>query len=197
MNMKCLIFAFVALTIPTAILAEESHGQDSKLNNRVILVIRHAEDAAHGKGISPAGAARAEAYVKYFKSFTADGQPLKLKFLFAAGDTSRSHRPRLTLEPTAQALGLKIDTRFKTSEMSELIHDIDNLSTGDILICWRHSRIPTLLRMLGADSNRLLPKGKWPGDVYSWVVLLRYDDKGRLFESRVIKEHLTRDGLVL
>ena len=196
MNMKFLIFTVVALTIPTGILAEESHGQDSKLKNRVILVIRHAEDAAHGKGISPAGAARAEAYVNYFKSFTVDGQPLKLKFLFAAGDTSRSHRPRLTLEPTAQAFGLKIDTRFKTSEMSELIHEIDNLSTGgDIVICWRHSRIPKLLRMLGADSNRLLPKEKWPGDVFGWLVLLRYDDKGRLFESRVIKEHLTRDGL--
>jgi hypothetical protein len=77
-----------------------------------------------------------------------------------------------------------------------LIHEIDNLSTaGDIVICWRHSRIPKLLRMLGADSNRLLPKGKWPGDVFGWLVLLRYDDKGRLFESRVIKENLTRGGL--
>jgi hypothetical protein len=134
--------------------------------------------------------------VKYFKSFTVDGQPLKLKFLFSAGDTSRSHRPRLTLEPTAQAFGLKIDRRFKTSEMSELIHEIDNLSTGgDIVISWRHSRIPTLLRMLGADPDRLLPKGKWPGDVFGWLVLLRYDDKGRLFESRVIKEHFTRGGL--
>jgi hypothetical protein len=196
MNMKFLIIAFVALTIPTGILAQESQGQDSKLKNRVIFVIRHAEDAAHGKGISPAGAARAEAYVKYFKSFTVDGQPLKLKFLFSAGDTSRSHRPRLTLEPTAQAFGLKIDRRFKTSQMSELIHEIDNLSTGgDIVISWRHSRIPTLLRMLGADPDRLLPKGKWPGHVFGWLVLLRYDDKGRLSESRVIKEHFARSGL--
>jgi len=195
MNMKFLILVIVALVIPTGILAEESHVQDSKLKNRVILVIRHAEDAAHGDGISPAGAARAEAYVKYFKSFTVDGQPLKLKFLFAAADTSRSHRPRLTLEPTAQAFGLNIDT-FKTRQISELVHEIEDLSAGgDILICWRHSLIPKLMRMLGAGSKRLLPRGKWPSDVFGWLVLLRYDDKGRLFESRVIKENLTRAGL--
>ena len=196
MTMKFLILVIVALTIPTGILAEESRGQDSKLKNRVILVIRHAEDAAHGHGISPAGAARAEAYVNYFKSFTVDGRPLKLKFVFAAADTSRSHRPRLTLEPTAQAFGLTIDTRFKTRQISELVHEIESLSAGgDILISWRHSLIPKLLLALGADPDRLLPKGRWPGDVSGWVVLLRYNDKGRLFESRVIKENLTRAGL--
>jgi len=194
MKTKLLICVLIVLGIPTGFLAEEAQARDFNLKNAVILVIRHAEEPAHGYELSSTGVARAKAYVDYFKAFAVDGQPIKLNFLFAARDTTRSHRPRLTLEPTAQAFDLNVDSSFKTDQYSELVHEIEGLpSGGNILICWRHKQIPELLRTLGADSRNLLPKGKWPGDVFGWLILLRYDDKGHLFESKVINENLMPD----
>jgi hypothetical protein len=192
MKIKLLICTLIMLAIPTGIPVEAAHGRGSTLKNAVVLIIRHAEDAAHGDGISPAGQARAEAYVDYFKTFSADGKPTKLDALFAARDSVRSHRPRLTLEPTARAFGLKIDSEFKTRQITELVREIENLPSGkNILICWRHSQIPQLLDALGAESKNLLPRGKWPGAVFGWLILLRYDESGRLVESKLIKENLT------
>ena len=193
MKIKLLICTLIVLAISTGVPVEAARGRDPTLKDAVVLIIRHAEDAAHGDGISPAGQARAEAYVDYFKSFTADGKPTRLNFLFAAKDSVRSHRPRLTLEPTAKALGLKIDSEFKTREITELVREIESLPSGkNILICWRHSEIPRLLDALGAEPKNLLPRGKWPGAVFGWLILLRYDESGRLVESKLIKENLPR-----
>ena len=41
-----------------------------KLQNSVIVLIRHAEKPDAGDALSPAGEARANAYVDYFKHFT-------------------------------------------------------------------------------------------------------------------------------
>jgi len=64
-----------------------------------------------------------------------------------------------------------------------------------ILICWRHQYIPTLLRALGADPKTFLPNGKWPSSIFDWVILLSYDQEGRLIpeSSKQIKEHLMPD----
>src|SRR5207253_11469575 len=85
-----------------------AHAQDGP-NNSVVLIIRHAEDADNGDGISPLGEKRAEAYENYFLNFTIDSKRLEPKAVFAAKDSKKSHRPRLTLEPFAHAAKLKID----------------------------------------------------------------------------------------
>src|SRR5271167_1757723 len=122
MKLKLLFCGLLALTIPAATFAEPSQeGNSSALKNAVILIIRHAEQPAEGNGLSAAGEAHAKAYVNYFKNFRVDGQPLKLDQLFAAKDSSSSHRPHLTLEPLANDLGLKIDSRFKNNQFSQLI----------------------------------------------------------------------------
>jgi hypothetical protein len=45
---------------------------------------------------------------------------------------------------------------------------------------------------LGANPKTFLPNGKWPGAVYNWVILLSFDQDGRLIpsSSRRINEHL-------
>jgi broad specificity phosphatase PhoE len=195
MKFKLLFCGLLALAIPAATFAEPSQDGDSNaLKNAVILIIRHAEQPAEGNGLSAAGEARAKAYVNYFKNFKVDGQPLKLDQLFAAKDSSSSHRPGLTIEPLAQDLGLKIDSRFKNNQFSQLIDDIQNQPHGtNILICWHHGNIPQLLRALGADPNTLLHKGKWPNNVYDWLIQLRYDENGHLLESKRINENLSFD----
>jgi hypothetical protein len=161
--------------------------------NAVVLIIRHAEDAGSGDGISPLGEQRAEAYKDYFKNFTVDSKQREPNVVFAAKDSKKSHRPRLTVEPLAKAAKLKIDKRFGNNQSTELAADLRANQQGKvILICWRHPYIPALLGALGANPKTFLPNGKWPGAVYNWLILLSFDQDGRLIpgSSRRINEHL-------
>ena len=159
----------------------------------VVLIIRHAEDGGPGRDLAPRGHERAEAYKNYFLNFAVDSKRLELTVIFAAKDSKKSHRPRLTMEPFAKAANLKIDTRFGNNQSADLAADLRANQQGKvILICWRHPYIPALLGSLGANPKTFLPKGKWPGAVYDWVILLSYDQDGRLISSssRRINEHL-------
>jgi broad specificity phosphatase PhoE len=195
MKFKLLFCGLLAMAIPAAIFAAPSHdGNSSALKSAVILIIRHAEQPDDGYGLSSVGDARAKAYINYFKNFTVDGQPLKLDYLFAAKDSPNSHRPRLTIEPLAKELGLTVDSQFNNKEFMKLVDEIQSRPHGtNILICWHHGTIPQLLRALGADPKRLLPNGKWPNNVFGWLIELRYDENGRLFESKRINENLSSD----
>jgi hypothetical protein len=161
--------------------------------NGIVLVIRHAEDGGIGQRLAPRGEQRAEAYKGYFPNFAVDSKPLEPNMIFAAKDSKQSHRPRLTVEPFANAAKLKVDSHFGSNQSAELAADLRANHQGKvILICWRHGDIPALLRALGATPETLLPHGKWPGSVYDWIILLRYDQDGRLVPGRArrINEHL-------
>ena len=144
MKAKLLFSVWLALAIPAAMFGKPPlDGKFTAPKNAVILVIRHAEKPDTGHTLSTAGDARAQAYVNYFKNYQVDGQPLKLDYLFATADSGNSHRPRLTLEPFAKALGLKIDSRFNNNQSSPLAQEIQNHPPGtNILICWHHGQIP-------------------------------------------------------
>jgi len=184
------VLGLLAIIFANSIEAETS----TALSNATILIIRHAEEPSKGDGLSSRGTARAQGYIEYFKDFTIDGKPVKIDHLFAASDSSNSRRPRLTLEPIAQALGVSIDSQFKSKDFLKLAQKIETLPQGsNVLICWHHSDIPNLIGALGADAEKLLPNGKWPGKVYGWLIQLRYNEKGNLFASKRIKEHLFQD----
>ena len=151
------------------------------LKNAVILLIRHAEKPPDGAGLTPAGELRAEAYVGWFKNLQLDSQLVKLDALFAAADSAKSHRPRLTIEPLSRALGMKIDTRFGDKHPEEFVRELRAQDHGHcLLVAWRHGAIPALLRLLDADPAQLLPDAKWPDAVFDWMIELRFDEKGRL-----------------
>jgi hypothetical protein len=186
---------FIAVFFVSAV-ALVAHAQDGPKDS-VVLIIRHAEDADSGDGISPLGQTRADAYKDYFLNLTVDSKRLEPKAVFAAKDSKKSQRPRLTLEPFAKAAKLKIDTRFGNSQSADLAADLRADQQGKvILICWRHPYIPALLNALGADPKTFLPNGKWPGAVYNWVILLSFDQDGHLIpsSSRRIDEHLMPGG---
>jgi hypothetical protein len=169
-----------------------AHAQDGPKDS-VVLIIRHAEDGATGPDLTPSGQQRAEAYKDYFLNFTVDSKRLRPDTVFAAKDSKKSHRPRLTVEPFAKAANVKIDTRFGNNDSNELAADLRANQQGKvILICWRHPYIPALLGALGANPKTFLPNGKWPGAVYDWVILLSFDQDGRLIpaSSKKIDEHL-------
>lgn len=185
-------YVLLALAIPAAMFGKPPTDQKfTAPKNAVILVIRHADKPAAGHTLSAAGEARAQAYVNYFENYQVAGQPHRPDYLFAAKDSANSHRSRLTLEPTAKALGLTIDYQFSNNQFQQLAQAIQNHPPGtNILICWHHGNIPQLLRALGADPKKLLPDGKWPDDEFGWLIQLRYDADGHLFDSQRINENL-------
>jgi hypothetical protein len=187
---------FVAIFFAYA-LVFVAHAEEGPKNS-VVLIIRHAEDADSGHGISPRGEQRAEALKNYFLNFTVDSKRREPTVIFAAKDSKKSHRPRLTMEPFAEAANLKIDTRFGNDQSADLAADLRANQQGRvILICWRHPHIPALLGALGANPETFLPNGKWPGAVYNWVILLSYDQEGRLIpgsSTRIEKHFVSGDS---
>jgi hypothetical protein len=182
---------FTAVLVASALILT-ADAQDGP-KDAVVLIIRHAEDGGTGRALAPRGEQRAEAYKNYFLKFTVDSKGREPQAVFAAKDSKQSHRPRLTVEPFAKAAELRIDTRFGNNQSADLAADLRANQQGKvILICWRHPYVPALLGALGANPKTFLPKGKWPSRVYDWVILLSYDQDGRLIpsSSRRINEHL-------
>ncbi len=188
-----LVCSIVILAALTGRSAEPVAGGSPALKNAVIFIIRHAEKPDSGFDLTPAGYQRADAYPGYFKGLMVDSKPLKLDYIFATGDSKGSHRPRLTVEPLGKALGLQVDTRFTNKKFQDMVDEIQTKDHGrQILICWHHGEIPNLVRALGADPDKLLPDGKWPNEVFCWMIQLRYDENGRLIpgETKRINEKL-------
>jgi len=182
----------ILTAILIALVLTLAHAQDGPKGS-VVLIIRHAEDGASDRGLTPLGEKRAESYKNYFLNFAVDSTRLEPNVVFAAKDSKKSHRPRLTVEPFAKAANLKIDTRFGNNQSTDLAADLRANQQGIvILICWRHPYIPGLLQALGANPQDFLPKGKWPQSVYDWLILLAFDGNGRLMPatSRRITENL-------
>jgi len=151
------------------------------LADATVVIVRHGEKPDEGAGLSPAGEARAKAYVGYFEHLSLDGTPFRPDTLVASADSKNSARERLTLEPLAQALGLPIDQRFADKEVKQLAHALGGESHGkSVLIAWHHGELAKLIDALGANPATLLPDGRWPDDVFNWVVVLRYDHQGKL-----------------
>jgi hypothetical protein len=181
----CLFIASFALFV----VADAQEGP----KNATILIIRHAEDAGTGHGLSPRGQERAEAYINYFENFTVDSKRLEPNAVVVAADSKQSHRPRLTVEPFAKAAKLPIDSRFANKQPIDLAAELRaNYQGKVILVCWHHGQVPALLRALGAAPETLLPGGKWPKDVYDWVIMAGFDEDGRLIpeSTKRISEHL-------
>jgi hypothetical protein len=97
------------------------------------------------------------------------------------------------VEPFAKAAKLPIDSHFDNKQPTDLAAELRANHQGKVLlICWHHGQIPALLRALGAAPESLLPNGKWPKAVYDWVIMVSYDENGRLIpeSTRRISEHL-------
>lgn len=183
-----------ALIVPATAAAKHNHADGSGLADTTVLIIRHAEKPASGPGLTPEGAARAQAYVGYFEHFSVGGEPMVPNALYAAADSKSSMRPRLTIVPLSQALNLPIGDQFSDKQSKDIADALRTQTHGNhVLIAWHHGEIPKLIRELGGDSAALIPGDKWPSEVFGWVVVLQYDHKGRLSSSQVVHEHLMPD----
>jgi broad specificity phosphatase PhoE len=158
----------------------------------VVMLLRHAEKPLgagppHGvtvegnpdpESLTPRGWQRAGALVGLFAPDSSVVRSRRLStptHLFASqvGPQSSSARPRETLLPLGERLGLTVDARFRKEELASLVQAVEAID-GIVLIAWEHHLIPSITTMLvgGAAS---VPQ-VWPDDRYDvvWVV----DDGG-------------------
>jgi len=154
----------------------------------VVMLLRHAEKPLgegppHGvtidgapdpESLTPRGWQRAGALVGLFVPDPSDGRGPRLPtptHLFASqvGPRSSSQRPRETLVPLSERLGLAVDSRFRKEELEELVRAV-RLIDGVVLIAWEHHLLPSLANMLMGDASSV-PQ-IWPDDRYDvvWVV---------------------------
>jgi len=148
-----------------------------------IMLIRHAEKPQDGElavnlagqpdadALSVRGWMRAGALVRFFATPDTHSRIVRPLHLLAARATAArpSTRPRDTLQPLAQALGLKVDESWCSEDpLPELAAQLRQLQ-GPVLVCWRHEALPAL-------ANELLQRAegpeRWPPQCYDmvWVV---------------------------
>ena len=127
-----------------------------------------------------------------FQNYVLNGTVLKLNYIVATADSSQSERPRLTMEPLAEAMGMEINAKHQENDYQEVADDILQNSKYDrsnIVICWHHGEILQLAAALGVDTNKLPPESHWPsppwpGEVFGWLLQVCYDVDGNLVPSQ-------------
>jgi hypothetical protein len=88
---------------------------------------------------------------------------------------------------------LPIEQAFADDQVEPLVKSLRQQNQASVvLIAWHHGHIRKLIDAFGGNAKDLLGGKSWPADVYDWVVVLRFDDRGRLVESRSerVQEHL-------
>jgi hypothetical protein len=194
MRVFCCAVLLISALSPAVAVAKHFDLASTKMAGATILIIRHAEKPTSGSGLSPAGNKRAAAYAVYFNPFNAGpNRSFVPDMLVASTGTTKSDRPELTLEPLSVAIGLPIDTHFANHDVKYLAETLRSTPHGKhILIAWHHGRISKLIHALGGDPCEILPRCKWPGNVYDWIIELNFGKDGRLVDERRIKENLSR-----
>ena len=168
-----------------------SHSTAPGLSNATVLLIRHAEDADSGPGLSPAGEVRARAYARYFRPFRFGEELLRIDTLIAAADSRASDRSRLTLEPLSRVSGIPVQQPIGDRHVGALVRWLgQGAPNRTILIAWHHGDLPKLIAELGADPTMVLGRHRWPSHEYSWVVVLRFDRNGVVTTQ---SSHLVRE----
>jgi len=189
-----------ALTVGLLALVIADHPVQSGLRNTTVMIIRHAEKPSVGTELNARGEQRAAAYVDYFNPLKLEGQTLTPQRLIAAGDSPESSRSRLTLTPLAQHLNLPIEQPYINVDVHKLVKLLRQSNQAQtVLIAWHHGRINKLIAAFGGNSMALMGQEKWPDGVYDWVIVLRFDENGRLIPSRSekVQPHLLPgDGAV-
>jgi len=138
-----------------------------------IILMRHADktDDSEDEDLSDAGEARAQRLATYIPETF--GKP---DIIIATAHSKHSNRPKETVQPLADALGLKIQHDFENKEFADLVDEIFNdpdYKNKTIVICWHHGNLPAMAALLGVPAGSY--PDPWPADAYNIILDLQYD----------------------
>ncbi|MFA5955704.1 histidine phosphatase family protein [Hyphomicrobium sp.] len=138
-----------------------------------IILLRHADktDDPSNEDLSDAGVERAKRLATYIPETF--GKP---DIIIATAHSKHSNRPKETMEPLADALGLKIQHDFENKEFADLVDEIFNdpdYKNKTIVICWHHGNLPAMAALLGVPAGSY--PDPWPDDAFGLILDLQYD----------------------
>ena len=110
--------------------------------------------------------------------------------LFASrvGETaSKSRRPRQTLEPLSERLGIDIDGRFLKAQVDELVAAI-RTTEGVAVVAWEHKMIPLIGTLLAGDLAT--NPSVWPDNRYDLLWMFEPDESGTGYRFRQVPQML-------
>jgi broad specificity phosphatase PhoE len=160
--------------------------------SKCVMLLRHAEKPNERRSgvneagkpdegtLSVAGWLRAGALVPYFASL-ADRLHSRLvcrpQHIFAARSTAQhpSTRPRDTVRPLADMLGIPVDERWSDEDPVELVGEALRSIEEPVLVCWRHDHLPALARSILQSDG--IPE-HWPGNRFDITWSIRPENGG-------------------
>jgi len=148
----------------------------------VVTVIRHGEKPdhanpgvdAHGKtddsSLTSVGWQRADLLADLFDPTSGPlraglAQPVAI-YAAGANDDGEGQRPRETVAPLAQKLGITVNTDYGKGDESKLVNTVTTL-LGPTLICWQHGEIPTIAAAFPHVTPT--PPKDWPGNRFDVI----------------------------
>lgn len=141
----------------------------SLASSKTVMLIRHGEKINDELTyLSPRGKARADCLVNVFGNNGTYVSPHKI---YAQKPTNKqpSTRPRDTVIPLANALGLQVDLSFKSDKTKDLSESLFN-DLGDItLVSWSNDNIPKIAKKFGIENPP-----DWNSDTFDDIWIL-YD----------------------
>ena len=145
--------------------------------------MRHAEkpDDPRDPDLSPAGAARAKALTRYIPDQFGDPD-----LIFAASISKHSRRPYETVAPLAKHTGTPFDATIADQDYAALAADLlegEHFAGKQVVVCWHHGNIPSLMRELGAASTDY--PDPWDPEVFDLILKLEYPADGAPTVTRI------------
>lgn len=162
--------------------SSDTESSDTAAAGTLVMVIRHAEkpdgsdsgiDAQGNKddsSLTSVGWQRAELLADLFDP--ASGQPrtglARPSAIYASGanDDGEGKRPRETVAPLAQRLGITVNTVYGKGDEKALVKHVI-AQPGPTLICWQHGELPDIASAF-RDVTPTPPK-EWPDDRFDVV----------------------------
>jgi broad specificity phosphatase PhoE len=136
-------------------------------NAKLIIIIRHGEKLNDMvTDLSDVGKARAECLVEIFGNNGVYATPQKI-YAQCPTENKQSTRPKDTVTPLANSLGLQVDLTFTSGKFKKLVKDIQNSPEEVVLISWSNDKIDNIAKEFDINS---VPK--WDGSVFDdvWMI---------------------------
>ncbi|KAG4108743.1 hypothetical protein H8356DRAFT_1617520 [Neocallimastix lanati (nom. inval.)] len=119
---------------------------------KLVMIIRHGEKINDDyTDLSPKGKARAHCLVNVFGNNGTYATPQRI---YAQNPTEKkqSTRPKDTVEPLAESLGLQVDLSYTSGQIKKLTSAIMSSADEVTLISWNNDKIPEIAEKFGITN---------------------------------------------
>lgn len=157
-------------------------------NAKLIMIIRHGEKVNDKEtDLSAKGKARAYCLSEAFGTNGKFTTPLKI-YAQSPSEKKQSTRPRDTVQPLADALGIEVDLSYTSGQVKKLAKDVEGSNDEVVLISWSNDNIPDIAEKFGITSPP-----DWDSDTFDEIWMLS-DGTTPYYKNNGLAKRLTYAG---